>query len=56
MITPHHYRSGGCQHACFSADGQKVITVGNDKTISCWEWRYLSQSLLSLAMIINTLV
>ena len=49
-ITPHHYQCGGCQHACFSADGQRVITVGDDRNITCWEWRYVSNSIATVSV------
>ena len=35
-----NFRTGGLQDACFTADGQGVLTVSKTGIISCWEWRY----------------
>lgn len=40
--TPHHYQTSGCIALALSRDCQHVITVGDNGTITCWNWDFTS--------------
>jgi hypothetical protein len=42
-IQGHNFNDGGVKAVCFTGDAQKVVSIGNDGTLACWNWSFLSQ-------------
>lgn len=48
VIQAHNFNDGGVKAVCFSGDAQKVVSVGKDGTLACWNWRSVVQTVISL--------
>eukprot|EP00731_Ephydatia_muelleri_P020647 Em0013g374a len=38
LLNCHHHSRGGCDGLAFSSDSYRILTTGDNGTLSCWEW------------------
>ena len=50
MIQAHNFSDGGVYTLCLTGDAQKVVTVGKDGSLACWNWRLVLLLILFLCL------